>query len=236
LSEPMETAGSATLSRDGIGRGIRQMVPLATFVLPFGLAFGVAALQAGLRAEEAVLMSLVVFAGASQFAALEFWGAQIPLVPIVLATFAVNARHLLLGAALFPWLRHRPAWERYATAALISDVNWAVSMQAHERGERDVGLLVGGGLVLWFMWVAGTVAGVTLGEVIPEPERLGMDVLLHTFFVVTLVGMWKGRETLAPWAVAAATAVVASYVLPPGWHVLAGGLAGGIVGALRRAG
>jgi 4-azaleucine resistance transporter AzlC len=236
VSESMQTGGSAILSRDGIGRGIRQMVPLASFVLPFGLAFGVAALQAGLRAEEAVLMSLVVFAGASQFAALEFWGAQIPLVPIVLATFAVNARHLLLGAALFPWLRHRPAWERYATAALISDVNWAVSMQAHERGERDVGLLVGGGLVLWFMWVAGTVAGVTLGEVIPEPERLGMDVLLHTFFVVTLVGMWKGRETLAPWTVAAATAVVASYVLPPGWHVLAGGLAGGIVGALRRAG
>lgn len=235
MSGSGESDGPALLSLGGIARGIREMVPIATFTLPFGLAFGAAALQAGLRPEEAVLMSALVFAGASQFAVLEFWGAQIPLIPVLLVTFAVNARHLLLGAALFPWLRHRPAWERYATASLISDANWALSMQARERGERDIGLLLGGGLALWLMWVAGTVAGATLGEVIPEPERLGVDVLLYTFFSIMRVGMWKGKASILPWTVAAATAIAATWILPPGWHVLAGGVAGGIVGAWRHA-
>ena len=73
--------------------GFRQFLPISAFVVLFGLAFGLAATQTGLGADTSLLMSALVFAGASQFAALDLWGTQIPLVPLALTVFAINARH-----------------------------------------------------------------------------------------------------------------------------------------------
>ena len=72
----------------------------------FGAAFGLAATQTGLDNSSIMLMSSFVFAGASQFATLELWGAQISLIPLIVTVFFINARHLLMGASLYPWLRH----------------------------------------------------------------------------------------------------------------------------------
>ena len=93
-------------SRQDVWAGFKQLVPLSIFVIAFGAAFGLAAVQTGLDNPSALLMSTLVFAGASQFAALELWGVHIPIVPLALTVFAINARHLLMGASLYPWLRH----------------------------------------------------------------------------------------------------------------------------------
>src|SRR3546814_20306133 len=78
------------------------MAPIALFVTAFGAAFGLAAAQAGLSDSIIVVMSTLVFAGAAQFAALDLWGTQIPLFTLMVAVFAINTRHLLLGATLYP--------------------------------------------------------------------------------------------------------------------------------------
>lgn len=87
-------------NRQDVWAGLVKLVPLSLFVIAFGAAFGLAATQAGLTESSAILMSTLVFAGASQFAALDFWGTQVPIVPLVLTVFAINARHLLMGASL----------------------------------------------------------------------------------------------------------------------------------------
>ena len=88
-----------------VGDGFKQLLPISMFVVVFGVAFGLAAAQTGLDNSASLLMSALVFAGASQFGALDLWGAQVPVVPLIVTVFAINARHLLMGATLYPWLR-----------------------------------------------------------------------------------------------------------------------------------
>ena len=222
------------ISWPGIVTGARQIAPIGVFGVPFGLAYGAAAIQAGIEPGSALAMSALVFAGASQFAALEFWVHPIDLVALLLVVFAVNARHILMGASLYPWMRHIPWVRRHLAAGLISDANWAHVMEAHQKGERDLGLLVGSGALMWAGWVLGTAAGVFLGESITEPRRYGLDAVMVVFFTCVLVATAKRDIVLWPWIAAAAAAIGATWVLPPGWHVLAGGLVGGLVGALGR--
>ncbi|HEX6978880.1 MAG TPA: AzlC family ABC transporter permease [Alphaproteobacteria bacterium] len=218
----------------GVRNGFRRMLPLAIFVVPFGIAFGAAAIEKGVSPALAILMSALVFAGASQFSALDLWTAPLALIPILLTTFAVNARHLLLGAALYPWLSACPPRQRFAIVGVLSDPNWALATKAYESGERDAGFLVGSGIVLWIVWLAGTAIGALVGSDLGDLSRYGFDVLITVYFLTILIGLWRGRDDVLPWLAAAGAAVVAADLLPPGWYVVVGGLAGGIVGALRH--
>lgn len=225
-----EPAGPATLTLRGIVQGIRDILPIALFVVPFGIAFGIAAGEAGLAPQEATAMSALIFAGAAQFAALEFWTSPIAWLPLLLVVFAVNARHVLLGAALYPWMRSLPAWRQQLAAAFISDANWAYAIEAHDKGARDLGILVGSGAIMWAAWICGTLAGVGFTGWLLDPKLFALDTLMATFFATLLVGLAKGEAVLWPWLAAAAVALAAAWLLPPGWHILAGGLAGGLVG------
>ncbi|QJQ94565.1 MULTISPECIES: AzlC family ABC transporter permease [Halomonadaceae] len=226
------TTPDAWLDAAGTLSGIRRMAPISLFVIAFGLAFGVAAMQRGLSAFETLLMSSLVFAGASQFAALEMWGPQIPLIALIASTFAINARHLLMGAALYPWLRALPPHQRYASTVLMSDSNWAMAASDRRRGETNIGMLVGGGLALWLAWMIGTLLGVLFGSGISEPERLGLDVIMGCFLLSMLVGGRSDRSMLLPWSVAGLAALMALWWLPPHSHVIVGALAGGIAGLM----
>lgn len=221
------------LTLAGILRGAKAIAPLAVFVIPFGAAFGIAAIQAGVSDWGAILMSAMAWAGASQFVALDFWQMPVAWTAMLLAVFAVNARNILMAAALYPWLKDLSRAQRHAVAFVIGDPNFALAIRAHAAGERDVGLLAGAGLLLWLAWALGTALGALAGDLIAQPERFGLDAVMLVFFAVMLTGMWQGRATALPWVAAAATALLAVWLLPPNWHVLAGALAGGAVGALR---
>ena len=230
----LEDGPRTCISWSGTLTGARQMASIAIFAVPFGLAFGAAALEAGIGRDAATAMSALVFAGAAQFAALEFWVRPLDLAALLLVVFAVNARHILMGASLYPWMRHLPWGRRHLAACMISDANWAYAMEAYRRGERDLGLLVGSGLLMWLCWTLGTAAGAALGEAIAEPKRFGLDAVMVTFFACLLAGMSRRDVVLWPWVSAAAAALAATWFLPAGWHVLTGGLVGGLVGALGR--
>ncbi|MEQ4541284.1 branched-chain amino acid ABC transporter permease [Halomonas desiderata] len=222
----------ARLDLAGVLVGIRRMAPLSLFVVIFGLAFGVAALSRGLSGLEAMLMSALVFAGASQFAALELWGPEIPLLPLIATTFAINARHLLMGAAIQPWLAHLPPVQRYTSLVVMSDSNWAMAVADRQRGESNVGMLVGGGIALWLTWLAGTLLGVIFGSGIAEPERFGLDVIMGCFLFAMLLGGRRDLSMLVPWGAAALAALAAMAWLPPHSHVIVGALAGGLAGLM----
>jgi len=222
------------LTRAGVWRGFREMAPLAlTTVGAFAIAFGVAARQGGLDLAQASAMSALVFAGASQFAALGLWTDPLPVLSILLATVAINARFLLMSAALRPWLAHLPSWQVYPGLFVLADPVWAKSLREFDQGLDDAGYLIGGGAIFWLVWLAFTAAGYALGGGIGDPARWGIDALMPAFFAVILTGMWRGRGDALPWICAGASALGASMVLPGMWHVLVGGVVGGLVGAAR---
>lgn len=225
-------AALARLDGQDTWHGFRQLVPLSLFVAVFGLAFGLAATQVGLNDTDIVLMSALVFAGASQFAALDLWGTQVPLVPLAITTFAINARHLLMGATLYPWLRHLPPARRYGVMLFASDANWAMAMQGFHRGERALGVLFGGGLAIWSFWILGTWLGLHFGNAIEDPVSLGLDMVMGCFLLAMVVGGRKDLRNLAIWTVAALSAMLAYWYLPANSHVVVGALSGGVLGAL----
>lgn len=233
--------GSRGQSWKELAEGFRRMLPVTLYVVPMGLAFGAAAVQQDVSGALAMLMSAIVFAGASQFAGLDLWAASPALVPLLLMTFAVNARHLLLGASLAPWLNKLPALRRYGAVSLLSDPNWALVTQVQDEANgaaapsRLGNLLLGSGIALWVTWLIGTAAGVALGGDLGDLSRFGLDLLALVLFTAVLTGLWRSvKEDLVPWLAAAAVAIVGSWVLPGGWHVLAGAFTGGVVGVLRH--
>lgn len=219
------------LDLQGSWLGFKRLLPLSMFVIAFGIAFGLAAVQAEMTKLEAILMSGLVFAGASQFAVLELMRDGLPLFAIMLTTFAINARHLLMGASLYPWLKEVPTIKRYGILTLISDANWAIAAQDYQQGERNLGILVGGGFALWLAWVIGTWLGLVFTQGIPDPKALGLDMVLGCFLLTMAVGGKKDLRVLVIWATAAVVSLLALAFLPPNSHVIAGALAGGLVGA-----
>lgn len=146
LQESESKAGLHRIDAALVWAGFTQLVPISAFVTAFGAAFGLAATQHGLDDVTTIAMSALVFAGAAQFAALELWGTDVPLLAVMITVFAINARHLLMGATLYPWLRCLPPGKRYGIMVVISDANWAMAMQRFERGKPGFGVVLGGGL------------------------------------------------------------------------------------------
>lgn len=207
-----------------------RLLPISLFVVAFGAAFGLAAVQKGLEPLQALLMSTVVFAGASQFAAVDMWGQEVSLIPMMAVVFAINSRHLLMGASLYPLLRDMSPGRRYGLLLLLTDANWAVSAQEYQNGRKNLEVILGGGLALWLAWVLGTGLGVYFGGLLRDPHSLGLDMVLGCFLLAMALGGRKTPRTLVAWLVAGAASLMAWYWLPPNTHVVVGALAGGAIG------
>lgn len=198
-----------------------------------GAGFGVAARQAQMPLDITLLMSGSVFAGAAQFAALSLWSAPLPYAAIWLSTFAVNARFALLSASLSPWLRHYRGALPWASVFLLGEGQWAVATVAYGRGERDFGVFLGSGVVVWLVWMAGTLAGHVAAPLLGDPRTLGLDLVLVLFFAATLTSAWRGPRDLVPWGAAALATRLPAWIVAPEWQVLVAALVGATVGAWR---
>ncbi|MGQ7249833.1 AzlC family ABC transporter permease [Halomonas sp. V046] len=209
------------------------MLPLAGFTVAFGLAFGVAAQQQGLEDWQALSMSVLMFAAPSQFAALELWQSPLPLVALMVTTAAIHTRHMVMSAALYPWLHPLPRRQQLALLALVTDSSWAMALGGYRRGERDAGLLLGSGIALWGAWWIGTALGVGFGGGVTQPDRFGLDVIMLCFLLAILWGEGPQYGMLVPWTAAACASLAAYLWLPAYMHVVVGALVGGIVACWR---
>ena len=223
-----------TFTAAGALRGARAVVPIVPGAVAFGLVYGFLAGERGLGAVEIGLMSTLMFAGASQFLALELWGEPLPLVALVLGVLVINLRHLLMGPALLPWLGRISRRHAYLSLYFMTDESWGVSVAEERRGGRDAAFLLGAGLGLYVFWVASTMLGRAAGDMSYLVERWGLDYLTTAFFVALLAGFWRGPKDAAPWLVAGGIAVAAKWTLPGTWYIVLGAVAGSLVGAWRE--
>ena len=217
-------------SLPGLRAGALDVLPFALGASMFGLVFGFLAVQKGISVAEAMVMSATVFAGASQLVAAELWAAPLPVLTIVAATLAVNARHLLMGMTLTPWLRPLPRPLSCFSLFFMVDENWGLSMARLRKGEGDAAYLLGSGLLLYPVWIGSTGLGAAFGGLVLDPRAFAMDFLPLALFLSLMLIFWRSRVTLLPWGVAAAVAAITWQLLPAGWHVLLGALAGSLAG------
>ena len=226
--------GAVSFTLRGALDGARRCLPIEISGFAIGLVFGVLAGQAGLSVAESFLMSALVFSGAAQLIVLGLWGTPLPIAGIVLTTLVVGLRHLLMGAALSPFFSKLGRLKAYGSVFFMADENWALTMSEFSKGRRDAAFLIGGGLAMFLSWTTSTLIGRTVGGALRDPARWGLDFAFTAVFLALLVGMWRGRSDLLPWATAALVAVAAHQLLPGQWYILLGGLAGSFAGAVRR--
>lgn len=217
--------------------GVRMFLPVAVSIAAYGLVWGVLAGQAGLSVLEVLLMSGLVFAGASQFVALDMWTpGALPVLSIVIAAGIVNLRMLLMSATLRPLVGHLPLARQLGAMFFVSDEQWAMTMAEVRKGTGSVAFLIGTGVLSWFAWVGSTLCGRVLGAFIDDPTRYGLDFAFTATFLALLLGMWRGRGDLVPWIVGALAAILTSRLIEGNWYIIVGGLVGSFAGALAETG
>jgi 4-azaleucine resistance transporter AzlC len=212
-----------------------MFLPVAISIAAYGLVWGVLAGQAGLSVLEVALMSGLVFAGASQFVALDMWTPDaLPVLSIVIAAGIVNLRMLLMSATLRPLVGHLSLPRQLGAMFFVSDEQWAMTMAEVRKGSGSVAFLLGTGVLSWFAWMGSTLCGRVLGAFIDDPTKYGLDFAFTATFLALLLGMWRGRGDLVPWIVGALAAILASRLIEGNWYIIIGGLVGSFAGALAE--
>jgi 4-azaleucine resistance transporter AzlC len=198
----------------------------------FGFVYGLAARAAGFSPLEAGAMSVLVFAGASQFAAVGYVLGGFSWLGVVVLTAFINARHLLYGAALAPYLADKPRPLRAVMAHLLTDEAFALSIAHFRRiGRADVpGYWLAAIGSTFIPWNVATLLGVTVGGSIPDPNRFGLDVIFPAAMGGLAVGLIAGRRELVAALAGGIVAVAVSLAWDPAGGIVAGGLLGPLVG------
>src|SRR4051812_9116138 len=171
--------------RTGIGAGL----PLVLQTLAIGLPFGALA-QPRLGSVAPVVMSLIVFSGAAQFAALTVLTAGGGAVAAIAAGMLMNGRWLPMGLAMGPFLSGGPL-KRAAQSLALVDASFALSSRGD--GTYDRGVLIGATLPQAAAWTGGTLAGVLGGALLADPASFRLDAMFPAFFAVLLAGEARGR-------------------------------------------
>ena len=218
--------------------GIKAVLPILIGVIPFGLIYGVLALDVGIAPGEAQAMSAIVFAGSSQFIAAQLVGGGTPAFMIVLTIAIVNLRHALYSASIAPHVKKlNPLW-KWGLAYLLTDEAYAVSITHYQEdknphssqaipGGRKHWFFLGAGLTLWGTWQLSTAAGIFIGAQVPESWPL--DFTLALTFIALVVPSLKDRASAGA-AITAGIIAILAFTLPYNLGLVIAALVGILAG------
>jgi 4-azaleucine resistance transporter AzlC len=214
-------------SKGAFRRGFWALAPLWLGVVPFAAAYAITARSAGLSLIETQALSVLVFAGSAQFSAVGLFAVGTAGAEIVLTTFLLNVRHLLYGVSLGREFELRRR-ERPVAAFFLTDEAFGIAAASRERSFR---FLLGVELSLFSMWNLATLGGFLLGSAIPDPDRLGVDLIFPLAFLALLVPLVRTRAELVVALGSGAVAYALGRVLPGGLPILVTGIGGSLLGA-----
>lgn len=210
-------------------RSVREILirasPLVFGVFVFGISFGVLSVAAHFPGWAAVLMSALVFAASSQFAAIGVVSAGGGILTAVVAAALLNLRYIAMGIGL---ARSLPGgrFRRVLTGQLAIDESYALAVGAGEPGRPDLRTFLISGAFLYVGWFAGTLLGTLLGPVLGDPRRLGLDAAFPSGFVALLWPMLTRKHALRCAVGGAAAALVLAPFTPPGVPLAGAALVG----------
>ena len=212
-----------------VSAGVRAGLPLVLPTLALGVSFGVLA-RPVMGPVAPIAMSIFVFSGAAQFAALSVLAAGGGAVAAITAGMLMNARWLPMGFAIGPSLRGGPL-ARAAQGQTIVDASFVIASRGD--GSFDRGLLMGATAAQAVAWVSGTVIGVVAGPVLGDPASLGLDAIFVAFYLALLVEEARSRRAMLAGLAGAAIAFALMPFTPAGVPIIAASLAA-LVGLRTR--
>ena len=211
-------------------------------VIPFGLVAGATPPNHGLGAWAAVGFSTIVFAGASQLAAVDVLADGGSWLVAALAAWTINLRMLLYSASLSPFLARETFGRRMGVAYLLTDQAYAVSITRWSEpddpaliasGERRrLPYVLGAGLALWVTWQTSTLAGIAIGSRVPD--SLPLDFAVPLVFLVLLVPAVNSRPAAVAAAAGGGSAVLAAELGAGTLSIIVGAICGITAGTIAE--
>lgn len=212
--------------------GAKRGGPVMAAVAPFGILFGVVAVDNGLNVGESVLMSAALFAGASQLVGMELFGKHVAPWMILLSIFAVNFRHVLYSAGTGRLIKHFTPLQQIVAFFFLTDVQYAESEKQAEQKKRISFIwYMGLAIPLYLSWVVEAYIGATFGGMIGDPKAIGLDMLLPIYFLGLVMGFRSRTNWFPIVAASSVTSVAAYFWIGSPWHVTVGAI-GGIIMAV----
>ena len=214
-------------------QGWRECLPILLAVCAFAMLFGATGVNNGLTANETLLSSAVVFAGASQFVFLELYGLKAPVWSVLVAVFAVNFRHVLYSASVGRYMGGFSAISRYVSFFFLADPVFGAAEQRAQKPGLTPSFYFGYAIPLYCCWLVFTLIGILFGALIDDPGALGLDMLLSIYFISLLMG-FRSRSNWLPVVIASGIASVLFYQwFGAPWHITLGALVGIGVAVIR---
>jgi branched chain amino acid efflux pump len=210
--------------------GARAGLPFALATLVVGVSFGVLARSLGWGTLAPIVFSIIAFSGSAQFAVAAVLGAGGGAVAAIMAAVLLNARFGPMGLAVAPYLKGGPL-RRALEGQAVVDSSWALASRGGGRFDRE--FMIGATIPQGVGWIAGTAIGVLGGNLIGDPERLGLDVIFPAFFLALLAEELRNRREVAVALIASALALALVPFAPPGVPVIAASAAA-LLGLLGR--
>ena len=212
--------------------GLGEIAPVILATVPIGLLWGTLATAKGLTLLEAVLMSVLVSAGAAQFVALELWSDPAPVFLLTFTVLLVNMRLVLMSASLSRHIEGIPRRLHPLVAFFLFDESWALAEKRALTQPVTLSYYLGLSFPLVFSWWVSSGIGAMLGRSLGDPSAYGIDFAFSALFIAILMGFWKGDRTAAVLAASGAAAAAVKLSVSGAWYIIAGGMAGAFCAAL----
>ena len=210
----------ALLAHPQFRAGARDMSGVSLGIAAWGLVTGVAMVKSGLSVPLALLMTLTVFAGSAQLAAIPLMAVGAPVWVIWATALCVNLRFVIFSAQWRPFLMRYPLRQRIAMSYFSADLTYVLFMKRFKEPRDDEGqteYFFGGTSVNWLAWQVPSVIGIVLADVVPTHWGLGFAG------VIALLGLTysllSDRATAFA-AIVAGAAAVAAFALPFRLHIV----------------
>ena len=212
--------------------GLKAMTPLFLGVASFAIAYGLLARKAGLSLLSLTLMSLLVFAGASQFVAISLLISGSSFLLILFTTFVVNSRYFLMAASLGPYTRKWDTKWQVVLSFLLSDESYAMTISRFTKNVPNKYYQLGVSLGLYVEWFIFTVIGGLMGSFLDDPQAFGLDFALPATFMVLLLPMIRSWRHAIVCILTGIFSIAGFLLLPTKWYIPFAAVLGTIVGGM----
>ena len=214
-------------------KGIADVSPLMIPVVPFGIIFGVIAMELGLSPYMTFGMSVIIFGGASQIVLLQLFSGGASSLVTITSVGAVNSRHLLYGAVFSEYLSHLKLTWKVILSYVLIDQAFAVSntyFKKNKENEFKHYHLLGAGFTCWTVWQISTILGIVLGSVVPE--ELGLSFTISLTFLALLINDFRKFKNIIVMLVSGIVATIGYNTIPFQAYIIVAAIAALLIATL----
>jgi 4-azaleucine resistance transporter AzlC len=218
--------------KNTIVSGFKKSIPVIIGYIPIGISYGILALNTNLSPYLIVGMSVFVFAGSSQLIAVNMLTAQAAIIPIIMTTFLVNLRHILMSASLSLHFKKTPSRLLPFIGFVITDESFAIGNTLIKERDNKGLFFLSMGLSAYLGWVISSLIGVLIGRYILNFEIPVIDFVLPAMFIILLIMQIRDTIDVVVSIMAAVLSIIFFFIFPGNWNIIIATLSAAVIGVI----